>query len=76
MLFHMDGCSQVKDKSQVATFLYRSDAASAAAKVRRVTGYAISARLTRKYWYVRGHKRSCRCGGCPVLRSDGTLKAS
>ena len=58
----------------VAAFRYRADAARCASIIRNQCGYAISSRLSRNWWYVRMHKTSCRCGNCPTLRADGTVR--
>jgi len=61
------------NRDTVAVFLHRSDAVTVAHAVRRETGYAITARLSRRYWYVRLHRLECRCGCCPTLRSNGRI---
>lgn len=76
MKFSTEGCEPTSKTygPTTAVFRDRRDAVAAAQRIRQMMGYAISARLNARYWYVRGHKHGCHCGDCPVLYDDGMVR--
>jgi hypothetical protein len=59
-----------------AAFRHRADAARAAREIRAEMGYAVTARLAGRYWYVKAHRTTCRCGDCPILHDNGMVIGS
>jgi hypothetical protein len=76
--YPVDGCKPPSGCStrSTAAFANRTDAARNAALIRRQCGYAVSARLNVRYWFVQLHRLTCRCGNCPVLQNDGTIRGT